>query len=341
MNYFWEDIIGHQNNIAKLENDLQNNNLAHAYFFAGPPEVGKYSIALKFANILMCPNHYCRSCQTCLEIKRNQHPDLITVNQLWIDGESENLEEIALSTSFNQIHRKKKKTKTNIISIDDIRAINQKILEKSQSRYKICLIKNIERFHLSAANAFLKMLEEPPPKTIFILTSSYPQKILPTLVSRMRKISFNNVPDQLIYEKIKSKTDSENIPEILSIAQGRPPIALKLIKNMTFFETEKNRFHQIATLLNQDNLVSKFALADRLSQNQTDLNDFLNSFLRFLRTLLLEKAKKSQFGLAQSLSYAEILFLLEKIQDDQKYFEQNINKKLFLENLMLATEKKI
>lgn len=340
MHYYWDDIIGHQNNIAKLEKDLQGGNLAHAYFFTGPPEVGKFAIAKKFANILMCPHDYCRSCNTCLEIKRNLQPDLITVNKLWIEGVNDNLEKLALSSNFNQIHRAKKKAKTDVISIDDIRLVNQKIYEKSQSRYKVCIIKNIERFHLSAANAFLKSLEEPPQKTIFILTSSYPNQVLPTLISRMRKITFNHVSDQLIYDKLSQNGDQENLKEIISIAQGRPPVALKLLNDFELFETEKNRFHQIAALLSQKNITQKFLIADRLSQDALETKLFLHSFLRFLRTLILEKSKNLSNGLSQILGYSNLLDLIQKVQSTQKHLEQNINKKLVLENLMLEIENK-
>jgi len=339
MKYYWNDIIGHRKNILQLEKDLASDNLAHAYLFAGPAKVGKYAVAKKFANILICKNDYCRTCSDCLEFKNNLHPDVITINKLWIDKISDNLEKIALSSNFNQIHRAKKKTKTDVISIDDIRSFTQKLHEKKQSKYKICLIKNIERLQPVGANALLKILEEPPQGTIFILTASYPDRILPTVLSRVRKILFSNVSDQEILQGLQKQTDAENLAEIISIAQGRPPVAVKLLKDYSFFETEKNRFHQIANIFSRTELKTNFVFVEKLVENQKETERFLNAIIRFLRTLLLEKSKNAKNGLAQKLSYEELIKIQTKTQKTKTMLAQNINKRLLIENLILDFKK--
>lgn len=319
----------------QLEKDLTTNNLSHAYLFAGPAEVGKYAIAKKFANILICENDYCRSCDDCQQFKNNFHPDVITVNKLWIDKVSENLEQIALSSNFNQIHRAKKKTKTDIISIDDIRVFSQKLYEKKQSKYKICLIKNIERLQPVGANALLKILEEPPEGTIFILTSSYPERVLSTILSRVRKVSFSNVADQVILDKLQTQTDAENLSEIISIAQGRPPVAVKLLKDYSLFEIEKNRFHQIAGILSRTEIKADFLFIEKLIESNQETTKFLNALIRFLRTLILEKNKQLESGLSQKISYENLVKMQERTQITKTMLAQNINKRLLLENLIL------
>lgn len=336
MQYYWDDIIGHTKIITQLEKDILNQNLAHAYLFAGPAEIGKYTIAKKFANILICPHNYCRSCKDCHQFKQNLHPDIITVNQLWIENEFEDQTQIALSSNFNQIHRTKTpKAKTDTLSIDDLRSFSQKIYEKKYGRYKICLIKNIERLHESGANAFLKLLEEPPQDTIFILTSSFPEKILETMLSRVRKINFGNVPDSVITQKIQQTHTHPQLEEIITLAQGRPSVALKLLNNPTLLETEKNRFHQIAQLVSKKNLNHNFALAEKLSNNSAECLLFLDGFIRFIRTLLLEKTKNNSTGLSLTLSYPKLLSLLEEAQITKNNLQKNINKRLLLENFML------
>ena len=335
MKYFWDDIVGHKHAISQIENDIINHNLTHAYLLAGPPEVGKYAVAKKFANILICPNEYCRSCNDCQQFKSNLHPDVITVNKLWIEKINEDLDIISASSNFNQIHRAKKKVKTDTISIDDIRAVTQKIFEKKQNKYKICLIKNIERLKEAGTNAFLKILEEPPVGTIFILTSSYPEKLSSTLISRIRKITFTNVADNLILEKLQSQSDSNNLEEIISIAQGRPPIAVKLLNDFALFETEKNRFHQIATILSSSKINSHFRQIEKLADNQQEIILFLNAFTRFLRSLILEKNKNAKSGLASELSYFSLVNIVQAVQEAEKQLKQNINKRLLLENFVL------
>lgn len=339
--YYWDDIIGHQKSILQLEKDILNNNLSHAYLFTGPAEVGKYAIAQKFANILICKKDYCRSCKDCIEFKNNLHPDVITVNKLWIDKVNDNLEKLAASSNFNQIHRAKKKAKTDVISIGDIRSFSQKIYEKKQSKYKICLIRNLERLQPVGANALLKILEEPPEGTIFILTSSYPEKILTTILSRVRKVSFSNVTDQVILEKLQTQTDAENLGEIITIAQGRPPVAVKLLKNYSLFEKEKNRFHHIAGILSKPELKSDFIFIEKLLESQNEIERFLAALTRFLRTLILEKSRgqaslsPTQGGLSQKITYANLIKMQNKTQETQKMLQQNINKRLVLENLIL------
>jgi DNA polymerase-3 subunit delta' len=335
MKYYWDDIIGHQKSINQLEKDILNDKLSHAYLFVGPAEIGKYAVAKKFANILICEKDYCRTCNDCLQFKNNLHPDIITVNKLWIDKVNDNLEKLATSSNFNQIHRAKKKAKTDVISIDDIRAFSQKIYEKKQSKYKICLIKNLERLQPVGANALLKMLEEPPKGTIFILTSSYPDKILTTILSRVRKIYFSNVTDQIILDKLQTQTDTENLSEIISIAQGRPPVAMKLLKDSSLFEKEKNRFHQIANILSKPELKSDFLFVERILENQHEITRFLDALTRFLRTLILEKSRNSNNGLSQKISYENLIKIQERTQKTKKMIKQNINKRLVLENLIL------
>lgn len=340
MKYYWNDIIGHTRILNQLEKDVLNQNLAHAYLFAGPADVGKYTIAKKFANILICPNDYCRSCKDCQQFKQNLHPDVITVNKLWIEKENEDLHKIAQSSNFNQSHRTKTpKAKSDIISIDDLRSFSQKVFEKKQSKYKICLIKDIERMQDTCANAFLKVLEEPPVGTIFILTSSFPEKILSTLLSRVRKISFNNVADHVMLEKLQTHSNHTNLEEILSIAQGRPPIALKLLNDFELFEEEKTRFHQIASILSQNSLNQNFAFVDKITSENNLSEAFLDAFIRFIRTLLLEKAQAKNSGLAQSLSYQKLIQLFNLAQQAQNQIKQNINKKMLLENLMIEIQK--
>ncbi len=160
LHYDWH-VVGHQKELLALERDLLKDNLAHAYLFSGPENIGKYTVAKRFAEILQCENGGCGACSTCLEIRRDYNADTLE-----IVGTDES------------------------VKIDTVREILASLYTKPQSRHKILLIKNIEKMTAEAANALLKTLEEPPPQMIFLLTTSHLHDVLLTVVSRVRLCKF-------------------------------------------------------------------------------------------------------------------------------------------------------
>ena len=163
MYYNW-NVIGHEKELGLLEHDFRENNIHHAYLFVGPEKVGKFRVAKSVAGILQCPENFCHSCPTCIQIEKKCHPDIIELED---DGQS--------------------------IKIDTVRDIIARLNMTSQGRYKILLIQNIGRLTEEAGNCLLKTLEEPPQKTIFLFTVSQLRDIMPTIASRMRLIHFKKL----------------------------------------------------------------------------------------------------------------------------------------------------
>ncbi|NQU99474.1 MAG: hypothetical protein HQ538_01940, partial [Parcubacteria group bacterium] len=132
-------VIGHQKTISTLRNIILNQRLPHALLFSGVSNVGKTFVARKFIESIQCldDSRPCGTCNSCKSIKQKIHPDVV------IYDEEESLK------------------------IKDIRRLKHTLsLGASISPYKICLISNIERLTIEAANALLKVLEEPSGKTI-------------------------------------------------------------------------------------------------------------------------------------------------------------------------------
>ncbi|KKT19207.1 MAG: polymerase III, delta-prime subunit protein [Candidatus Peregrinibacteria bacterium GW2011_GWA2_43_8] len=96
MLYKWP-IIGHEEQLKRLEADLKNGHLAHAYIFVGPDKVGKFLVAKTLAGILQCPNNYCRSCPTCVQVMKGVHLDTIEMRD---DGESIKIERVRALIAF-------------------------------------------------------------------------------------------------------------------------------------------------------------------------------------------------------------------------------------------------
>ncbi|MBI5755234.1 AAA family ATPase, partial [Candidatus Peregrinibacteria bacterium] len=202
--YHW-NIIGHEKELARLEQEISENNLNHAYLFAGPDKIGKNAIAKTFAGILQCENHFCHTCPTCIQIQKGCHYDTF---EMIDDGET--------------------------ITIDRIRELIGSLALSTQSPRKIILIQNIERLSDSAMNALLKSLEEPPRRVIFLLTTNDLKAISDTIISRVRLYSFRLVPKNILAQELQARypdVEAHTLDLIFSFFLGKPGKAIELLSD--------------------------------------------------------------------------------------------------------------
>lgn len=232
-------LVGHTQQIAQLQNDLTSGNIAHAYLFAGPAHVGKMAIAKQFA-VMLLKREKDEEEQRMIDDQtdRLMHPDFLVLDQLWISEEQENWDQIAQASNVPQHHREKKKVKSNSISIDDIRSLQERLAIAPTSGVLCCVIRSVERLQDAAANAFLKMLEEPPSKVVFVLTTEHRESLLPTLISRTRTILFHPV-SLLELKPLVSQLDSDDASFILHLSQGAPGKVVRLLKDPDLLRHEK------------------------------------------------------------------------------------------------------
>ena len=310
MLYKW-DIVGHQQQILRLEKEIKEKNLSNAYLFSGPEQDGKFSIAKKIANILQCPNDFCQTCKICRSIKAGTHPDTIIMED---HGES--------------------------IKIDDIRELIRKTNLTSQGHYRIIAIENIERMPIEAQNSFLKTLEEPPGETIFILTTSHIDQVLLTIQSRVRHYQFSTINDAVLKEYLKEKFgERSEMDEVISMAQGRPGLAITLMKDHEAFAHQKNLYNQIEMFLKKNDLAQKFLFVEGIEKDQHKVELFLDAFSRYLRKLIFEYMQSPQHALSSRFTLRDLVNLFEVLEKTRYFISRNINKKLALENLLIQTEK--
>jgi DNA polymerase III subunit delta' len=311
--------IGHHRQKQELEKNIHENNISHAYLFSGPSHIGKLHFAKELALALMCNDNMCRRCDTCSQIMHLQHSDVLILDMLFVKGGEENWETIGKYSNIPQNHRSSGGgVKTDIIGIESIRIIQKLLQEKSLGKYKICIISNIERMKQEAATAFLKSIEEPPKNVLFLFTTSRESNILPTFMSRLRKISFNILDTQLITEHI----DEKHAKEILSYSQGRMGIALDLNESPEKLQHMKESYQEISTFFHSMSIIKRFAFAEKLSKNIDDIHDFMTHSLLYLRSQLDAENIKTAL-------------LIEQFEITQEYIKKNVNKRLALENLFL------
>ncbi len=221
-------IVGHTEQIDALQSDIASDNVSHAYLFHGPAHLGKMTVAMWFSRELLRRGVSEDTIETTdHQIERLTHPDLFVLDQLWMEETCEDWNVIARTSNVPQVHREKAGAKTDTISIDDIRALHDRLHEKSLSRYRCCVIRSVDRMQDNASNVLLKILEEPPAGLVFILTADSSASLLPTIVSRARVMPFQRVADRALLPLLSDAADDDQ-QFILALAQGAPGIVYTL-----------------------------------------------------------------------------------------------------------------
>lgn len=234
-----QELVGHRPQILQLESDLSSGNLAHAYLFVGPQRVGKFAVAKWFAKKIMTMDvRAAEKEEVGRRIDALIHPDVLVLDKLWMEETQDDYDMLGKYTNLAQQHRAKAKMKTDVISIDDVRQLQDRIQETGQGRHRVCLIRSVERMRDEAANAFLKTLEEPPPGRVFILTAEGSGSVLPTISSRARLVRFERVGDKDM-KPMLTGLEPDEARFILHIAQGSPGTAVRLRDDADALREEK------------------------------------------------------------------------------------------------------
>lgn len=305
------NIKGHEKVIKSLEHDIESGNVVHAYLFAGPAGIGKYSIAKKFAYILQCPEGFCGNCATCREIENGCHADTL---EMYDNDES--------------------------LKIELIREIIDKLNLTKTANYKVLILENIERITLEAMNALLKTLEDPPPGVIFLFTAANIKDVLPTVVSRVRTLNLDRLADSKVEEVIRDRfplAETETVENTVLYAKGRPGEAVKMMENPDLLERVKKFFADVGSLLDKGDVSERFLFTDALTAKaKADEDDSM--IYDFLDAVELEARKRMlDAGNANMLSNADkYVKLLQKTQDARRLLRNNINKRMLLDNMILS-----
>lgn len=308
----WE-IKGHDKVIDALESDIESGNVAHAYLFAGPAGIGKHTLAVKTALILQCPQGYCGDCAVCGEIKKGLHADTL---ELADNGES--------------------------LKIDPVLMMMEKLNLTRVAKYRILIIENIERITEEAANALLKMLEEPPPGVLFLLTSSNIKEVLPTVISRVRLFKMDKLADAEVSNAVRERyplEEEDDIATAVLCAQGRPGEAFRLMEDVAAMAETVKYLDDVGALIESGDRSKRLFFAEAVAAEAKEEDDksvvykFLSALEFAARKRMLGAAGVQELNLPNADKYVK---LLQKTLETRRLLKNNVNTRLLLENLLMS-----
>jgi DNA polymerase-3 subunit gamma/tau len=337
----FEAVVGQDAITRTLRNALASSRIAHAYLLAGPRGVGKTTTARLLAKALLCPERKgdepCGTCGACLEVQAGTAVDVIE-----IDGAS---------------NRK----------IDDVRTLRENVkYAPARGRYKVYIIDEVHQLTGDAFDALLKTLEEPPPHVVFILATTDPRDIPPTVLSRVQRFDFKPIPPQELLEALQhiltaegTSFDPAALPLIVRAAEGSLRDALSLLDTALAFGSGKLEAAATAQLLGTTAPVQVRAFAaamlafdaaaalsavERAAADGEDLETLTRETIELLRRALTLKAAPAMTipdltpterdelrALAEPVSVDELLYVLRAFLDADAQMRESPHPRVELE----------
>jgi DNA polymerase-3 subunit gamma/tau len=339
------DVISQDHVTRTLRNALDQNRVAHAVLFAGPRGSGKTTTARILAKALNCEagvsGEPCGQCENCSTIAAGRSLDVIEIDAASNRG------------------------------IDDIKELRETVkYAPAQGRYKVYIVDEVHQLSKDAFNAFLKTLEEPPRNVVFVLATTEPHKILPTILSRCQRFDFRPIPLKAIRERLAWIAEREGIRlgeqaawAIAKKADGSLRDALSLLDQVVAFGgddvdlgalrvligmPDEERYLELTGLLAEGHAGGALAFARDLRASGYDLEEFYAGFLEHLRSCLLaavgsdelledvpERLREAYREAAARLGTEDLLRMLTLATDEEETFRRSSQQALVLEVLLV------
>lgn len=301
----FDDVAGQNHVTITLKNAIKENRIAHAYLFAGPRGTGKTTIAKILAKAINCTANEvpCNECANCKAITNGDHPDVIE-----IDAASNN-------------------------GVNEIRELIDKVkYAPINAKYKVYIIDEVHMMTTEAFNALLKTLEEPPAHIVFILATTEPHKIIPTIISRCQRFDFKKVDEDDIINRLRYVLDEEKVNYednaltiISKLADGGMRDALSILEQCLAYDrnltveninqvygllSNSDKIHLIKLLLTKD-MKAVLEILNKMLSSSIDLKRLTQDLIDVLKDIVIYKNTED----------VSLLFVLNKsdIQDIVPY----------------------
>ena len=323
------NLIGNEWAIEMLKKHVTRDTTRHAYLFAGPPGLGRRTLALRFAQALNCPTPVepgipCGQCRDCRQIAAMQHADLSVIQA---------------------------DTEGGTLKVDQIREARRAlVLKPYQAKYRVALFLRFQEANDNAANALLKTLEEAPSYAVLILTADNPEQLLPTIVSRCEVIRLRPLRVEEVQSELETRgLETRDAKLIAHLSGGRFGYALRLLEDESILGRREERLNDLQSLISATR-VEKFAYADKLSKDKESMRQAIMIWLSYWRDVMLRTAHAETplvnvdrnveiEDLAQRLDLSVARRVVSGLEDVLEKMERNVNSRLLAEVLLLDLPK--
>lgn len=302
------DVIGLETVKQRLRKTVKGSRVSHAQLFIGPEGTGKLPIALAYAQFINCTNKKaddsCGECPSCIKYEKLAHPDLHfiypTATKKGLDKPTskdfikEWRELLKKKNAYINLHEWYEKIgierKQGIINSRDCNEIIKTLSYKSyEANYKVMIIWMVEKLYHAAAPKILKILEEPPDKTLFILISDHPDQIINTILSRTQIVKFPYIDKDDLMEALLSEGHEQTlIADSLKISRGSYLEAKNILAQSGEEDINTQWFTKWMRLCFSGKLSDTLDFVAELSKHTRDNQKaFLNYTLRMVRESML------------------------------------------------------
>ena len=330
----FDDVIGQTHVTETLKNEVKSGRISHAYLFTGSRGTGKTSCAKILSKAINCLNpqngNPCGECEICKSIEQENILDIVE-----IDAASNN-------------------------GVENIRSMREEVVfSPTKSKYRVYIVDEVHMLSTGAFNAFLKILEEPPPDVVFILATTEIHKLPTTIVSRCQRFDFHRLSPDDISERIKYICEKENIKidneavNIISVcADGAMRDALSILDqcaNACNRDINENSVRQILGIsgieylseiyghIKSGNAKECIKSINKMYVQSKSMDRFCKELLEYFRDLMILKiTKKTVNSSLKSIDSSEldlnkILYSLDVLQESYKNINAGVDKKIEME----------
>lgn len=340
----FDTVVGQKHPKSILAGALERGTVASSYLFHGPRGVGKLALAVELAKAVSCQNdgpQPCNSCSACRRIGELNYPDVRLCFPAPSSFKPEEREEVLRQLAANLYHTPRFQ-KNVALPIDLIREIQTEASYKPyEGKMKVFILADADKLTLPAANAMLKILEEPPPHVLFILTTIQPSRLPATVLSRCQQIRFSRLSEAEVgYALEKTHQVAPDRKRLVSkLAQGDLDLAWELLQE-DINQRRSSTLNALTKALSC-NLISVIKLAERLGrfrsrsvseENLETLQIWYRDLLLLLEgkeeSLINEDLKPQLEQMARQYDWEGVQRSLGFIEETRKALAANVNLEL-------------